>query len=213
MRPVAPIALLLASLVSITLATAAPAGAAEASVSRVALPSARLSVQPGAAAWTLRLEGAITPAVAKDLAEALQRLPAGMPLVLELDSPGGYTSAGYAMIDRLMAERAAGRHLTTRVRTGSSCESMCVGLFMAGDVRQAGSGARFMVHAPRGLNSGTVTLKSTARMIERLVALGASAEWIERVRAAGGFSGRMDYHTNAADLTREAANVVTVLAD
>jgi len=176
------------------------------------LTPARLSLlrrTDGAA--VVRMEGIITPAVGERFAALLDRLAPGEPLVVELDSPGGYTSAGYVMIDRLMQERQAGRRVTTVVRAGDTCESMCVGLFMAGEARSAAPTATFMVHAPRGLRSGTVTLRSTGRMIERLVSLGASPGWIERVKQAGGFSGRLDYRTTAAELAADNANVVNAL--
>lgn len=175
------------------------------------LPTAKVSVQEGGQATVIRIDGIITPELGDRFATVMDSLPAGRPLLLELNSPGGYTSAGYAMIDRLLAERGRGRRIATRVKGGESCESMCVGLFLAGQPRYASADAVFMVHAPRGLYSGTVTVKSTGRMIERLVDLGASAAWIERVKAQGGFSGSVDHRETAAQLVANGSNIVTDL--
>lgn len=161
--------------------------------------------------YTLRLDGVITPEVAGRFAALVDGLPAGAPLTIALRSPGGYTSAGYAMIDRVMRERAAGRRVDTRVGPGDFCESMCVGLFMAGESRLAAPDAEFMVHAPRGLKSGAVTLRSVRRMMDRLRDLGASEAWLRQVEAAGGFSGRLDYRVRAARLAEDGAGVVTAL--
>ncbi len=88
---------------------------------------------------------------------------------------------------------------------------MCVGLYLAGHPRYAAPSAEFMVHAPRMADSGHMTLRSTQTMVQRLVALGASPSWIERVTQAGGFSGGTDYRETADHLTADGANVVTEL--
>ncbi|WP_188262403.1 ATP-dependent Clp protease proteolytic subunit [Azospirillum tabaci] len=160
---------------------------------------------------TLRLDGIITPAVEQRFSEALRGVPAGQPVVVELSSPGGFTTAGYRMIDLMLAERQAGRSVATRVAGGQSCESMCVGLYLAGYPRYAAPTAEFMVHAPRLAENGRMTLRSTDQMVKRLVALGAAPAWIERVRAAGGFSGSLDYRDNADHLAAVGANIVTHL--
>ncbi|WP_353859166.1 ATP-dependent Clp protease proteolytic subunit [Azospirillum formosense] len=160
---------------------------------------------------TLRLDGIITPAVEQRFSDALRSVPAGQPVVVELSSPGGFTTAGYRMIDLMLAERQAGRAVATRVAGGQSCESMCVGLYLAGYPRYAAPTAEFMVHAPRLAENGRMTLRSTDQMVKRLVALGAAPAWIERVRAAGGFSGSLDYRDNADHLAAVGANIVTHL--
>lgn len=160
---------------------------------------------------TLRLDGIITPGVEQRFSDALRSVPAGQPVVVELSSPGGFTTAGYRMIDLMLAERQAGRSVATRVASGQSCESMCVGLYLAGYPRYAAPTAEFMVHAPRLAENGRMTLRSTDQMVKRLVALGAAPAWIERVRAAGGFSGSFDYRDRADHLAAVGANIVTHL--
>lgn len=174
-------------------------------------PDAALARSEQGDATILRVDGIITAGVEQRFAETLRALPAGRRLVVELSSPGGFTSAGYKMIDAVLAERQAGRTVATRVRSGESCESMCVGLYLAGYPRYAAPTAEFMVHAPRMAENGRMTMRSTQAMVQRLVSLGASPVWIERVTAAGGFSGTTDYRAKADRLTADGANIVTEL--
>lgn len=174
-------------------------------------PDATLAQSERDGVTVLRVDGIITPVVERRFADAVHALPARRPLVLELSSPGGFTSAGYRMIDAILAERQSGRPVATSVRGGESCESMCVGLYLAGYPRYAAPTAQFMVHAPRLAENGRMTLRATEAMVQRLVTLGASPVWISRVKAAGGFSGALDYRESAARLTAEGANIVTEL--
>ncbi|WP_377810512.1 hypothetical protein ABNQ38_33030 [Azospirillum sp. A29] len=199
-----------------------PAGSAPAAIGPVTVnpvPAAPSSEFPDAAmsrndqgdVTVLRLDGIITPGAERSFLDALHALPARRPLVIELSSPGGFTAAGYRMIDAVLAERKGGRPVATRVRDGESCESMCVGLYLAGYPRYAAPRAEFMVHAPRMAENGRMTLRSTQMMVERLVSLGASQSWIERVKAEGGFSGARDHRETADRLTADGANIVTDL--
>lgn len=174
-------------------------------------PDAMLVRVDQAGSTVLRLDGIITPGAEQRFTDALHSLPKGRPVVVELNSPGGFTTAGYRMIDLVLAERQAGRPIATRVVGGQSCESMCVGLYLAGYPRYAAPTAEFMVHAPRLAENGRMTLRSTDTMVKRLVALGASPIWIEQVKAAGGFSGNLDYRDRADHLAAVGANVVTDL--
>ena len=174
-------------------------------------PDATLVRVDQAGATLLRLDGIITPGAEQRFTDALRSLPAGKPVVVELSSPGGFTTSGYRMIDAVLAERQAGRPVATRVMDGQSCESMCVGLYLAGYPRYAAPTAEFMVHAPRQAENGRMTLRSTDVMVKRLVSLGVSPGWIERVKAAGGFSGDLDYRDRADHLAAIGANIVTDL--
>ncbi len=159
----------------------------------------------------MTVSGVITPTVAAAFVGALDAAPAGRPVLVELDSPGGFVKAGYAMIDAMLRHRAGGRRIDTLVHAGDTCESMCVGVFMAGLTRAAEPGAWFMVHAPRDDRTGTMTLRTTQGMINRLLGLGASPSWMRAVVDQGGFSGRLDYGTRAEALVAAEANVVTTL--
>lgn len=174
-------------------------------------PDAALARSEQGGVTVLRVDGIITAGAERRFAETLRDLAPQRPLVVELSSPGGFTSAGYKMIDAILAERQSGRPVATRVRGGESCESMCVGLYLAGYPRYAAPNAEFMVHAPRMAENGRMTMRSTQAMVQRLVSLGASPVWIERVKAAGGFSGAVDYREKADRLTADGANIVTDL--
>ncbi|KAA0593253.1 hypothetical protein J2848_005365 [Azospirillum lipoferum] len=174
-------------------------------------PDAEMSRNDQGDVTVLRLDGIITPGAERSFVDTLHTLPAHRPLVIELSSPGGFTAAGYRMIDAVLAERQSGRPVATRVRDGDSCESMCVGLYLAGYPRYAAPRAEFMVHAPRMAENGRMTMRSTQMMVDRLVSLGASPTWIRRVTAEGGFSGTRDYRETADRLTADGANIVTDL--
>ena len=174
-------------------------------------PDAAMSRDDQGDITILRLDGIITPGAERNFVDALRALPARRPLVIELSSPGGFTAAGYRMIDAVLAERQGGRPVATRVRDGDSCESMCVGLYLAGYPRYAAPRAEFMVHAPRMAENGRMTLRSIQMMVDRLVSLGASPAWIQRVTAEGGFSGARDYRETADRLSADGANIVTDL--
>ncbi|WP_448187438.1 hypothetical protein [Azospirillum sp. sgz301742] len=200
--------------VALALSLAGPAAADSAAVARTgapSLPDGSLTQTVSDGAAVLRIDGIITKGVEQRFSDAMQSLPRSLPVVVELASPGGFTSAGYRMIDQILAERDKGRPIATRVRGGESCESMCVGVFLAGYPRYAAPSAEFMVHAPRMAEDGRMTLRTTTTMVSRLVSLGASQGWIEQVRAAGGFSGAVDYRETADALSAEGANVVTHL--
>lgn len=175
------------------------------------LPDARIVVSGSAEGTTVRIDGVITRGVERRLDGLFAALPPNRPVTLELASPGGFTSAGHAIIDRILSERKNGRTVATRVRAGEFCESMCVGLFQAGSPRYAAPSAEFMVHAPRIHESGQVTLRASRTMMARLQSLGASPDWLAHVRDTGGFSGAEDHRETARDLVAENANIVTDL--
>lgn len=159
----------------------------------------------------VRVAGVITPGVAADFIDALDTAPAPRPVLVELDSPGGYVKAGYAMVDAMLRHRSTGRAIVTMVRRDGHCESMCFGVYMAGFPRRAEAGATFMVHAPRDARNGTMSMRTTNEMITRLVSLGTSQAWIHTVAERGGFSGRTDVYARAEELAGDGANVVTEL--
>ncbi|MBP2293417.1 ATP-dependent Clp protease proteolytic subunit [Azospirillum rugosum] len=208
-----------ALLTVLLLVLALPCAAETASIAPVPAPpadgeaglSGSLAVTMDGGRVRVALTGVITQEVAAAFIAALDAAPAGRAVLVELDSPGGFVKAGYAMIDAVLRHRAEGRRVDTLVRAGASCESMCVGVFMAGATRAAEPGAWFMVHAPRDDRTGTMTLRTTQGMINRLLGLGASAAWMKAVVEQGGFSGRLDYGLRADALVTAQANVVTTL--
>ncbi|MCW2246370.1 ATP-dependent protease ClpP protease subunit [Azospirillum fermentarium] len=185
--------------------------AADNTVPGAVFPDATLTVSEQGGGTLIRIDGIITPAVEERFVAALTAVPARRPVMVDLSSPGGFTAAGYRMIDTMLAERGNGRPLATRVGGGERCESMCVGIYLAGYPRFADPSASFMVHAPRMAEDGRMTVRTTQIMVKRLLSLGASPDWIAQVKAAGGFSGAQDYRLTAAALTAANANIVTDL--
>jgi ATP-dependent Clp protease, protease subunit len=159
----------------------------------------------------LRIDGVITRAVAHDFNDRIEALPAHRPAVIELNSPGGFTEAGHALIETIVYQRRRGRPIATAVHRHSACASMCVGIYMAGYPRYADPSAQFMVHAPRGEKTGLVRVRATAEMINRLASLGVSTRWLDHVRRRDGFSGRVDFRQSAQELVSAGANIVTSL--
>jgi ATP-dependent protease ClpP protease subunit len=75
-------------------------------------------------------------------------------IVLEFDSPGGSLSEGREVIAEI--ERMKESHeVETRIARGRICASMCVPLFLRGEVRTAHPSARFMFHEPTAVDSIT----------------------------------------------------------
>jgi len=159
----------------------------------------------------LRIEGVITNAVAHDFMNRLDAISGLRPATIELDSPGGFTKAGYAVIEAILYQRRRGRPVATIVHGNSACQSMCVGIYMAGFPRYADPSAQFMVHAPRGEKTGLVGIRATREMIDRLASLGVSPDWLKHVQRNGGFSGRVDFPQSARELVGTGANIVTRL--
>ena len=73
-------------------------------------------------------------------------------IIIELNSPGGAVAEGKRLVQLL--DRMARTHaLETRVRAGDNCLSMCVPIFLKGEMRIAAADAQFMFHEPASYNS------------------------------------------------------------
>ncbi|GEM_PF-4005451 len=67
-------------------------------------------------------------------------------LIVTLNSAGGSVAEGELMIDQLLLLRQSGVKVTTVVRNGAQCGSMCLPVFMAGQERRAGEVSAFYFH-------------------------------------------------------------------
>lgn len=90
----------------------------------------------------------IQPPMSARLAEAFDKYAdKGKRIVINLDSPGGMVEEGGAVIAEI--ERLKERvEVETHVGAHRVCASMCVPIYMAGEVRTAAPTARFMFHEP-----------------------------------------------------------------
>lgn len=136
-------------------------------------------------------------------------------VVVELRSPGGALIEGRNAIEALNSMKAT-HTVLTRVRAGETCASMCVPIFLAGDERLAGPGARFMFHEPTSVDYFTEEeakkpafekRMAAERFFERYFERSEMAPlWREKLREA--WKGR-DVWKTAEDLVAEGSNVVT----
>jgi ATP-dependent protease ClpP protease subunit len=75
----------------------------------------------------------------------------GKRIVLDLNSPGGMVDEGGAVIAEI--ERMKRTHeVETHVGRDRVCASMCVPIYLAGEVRTAAPSARFMFHEPTAVD-------------------------------------------------------------
>ena len=113
------------------------------------LGSGRLTVERDPAderTVTLHWRGAIEPPMLAKLTEALQEHRGrSNRFVLSLSSSGGSVGHGGEVI-RLLRDIRRTHRLETVVEGGGTCASMCVPVYLQGDVRRAAARARFMFH-------------------------------------------------------------------
>jgi hypothetical protein len=138
-------------------------------------------------------------------------------VVLVLDSPGGSLAHGNEVIREL---RRIGRThtLETVVQNRSICASMCVPIYLQGQVRTAAAGARFMFHEVKIVDPITnerqsQSEKQKAANTTQFLDLyfrpaGVPESWINDV--ATKMRGR-DYWRTAQQLTDEKAGIVQQL--
>ncbi len=138
-------------------------------------------------------------------------------IVIDLRSPGGALTEGRNVIDEIDRMKATHRD-DTRVGDGAFCASMCVPIFLAGEDRVAGAGARFMFHEPSSVDFYTdEKAKKPAfeqrmdadRFFERYFTRSPmNAAWRARLRED--WKGR-DVWKTGAELVAEGSGVVTRL--
>lgn len=75
-------------------------------------------------------------------------------IIIDLNSPGGSLTEGRAVVN--VIDRMKRTHLVeTRVGPGRSCLSMCVPIYLKGDVRTAAPSSRWMFHEPTAMDAVT----------------------------------------------------------
>lgn len=75
-------------------------------------------------------------------------------IIIDLNSPGGSLAEGRDVVE--LVERMKRTHLVeTRVGPGRSCLSMCVPIYLKGDVRTAAPTSRWMFHEPTAMDAVT----------------------------------------------------------
>ncbi|MEO1015700.1 MAG: ATP-dependent Clp protease proteolytic subunit [Pseudomonadota bacterium] len=163
------------------------------------------------------IEGVDVP-MARRIDEAYQRLGGEVDaFVLELHSPGGSVLEGRAVIGVL--DRVRSTHdLITVVGPGRECLSMCVPIFLSGEMRLAARDATFMFHEPTSRNVLTGARERRPAFEERRATEKFLRRYFEdspmdpvwRERLAEDWKGE-DVWKTGAELVEERAGVVTGL--
>ncbi len=164
----------------------------------------------------LRWRGKIEAPMAQRIAEAIDKnAGSASTVVLSLSSPGGALDHGAEVIGllRRIGER---QRLETVVESRSVCASMCVPVYLQGEVRQAAASARFMFHEVsfrESLSEDEVSVPDRAigRATDRFFAkyfapAGVAPEWIAKVRQD--MAGGRDIWKTARELAGENAGIV-----
>lgn len=139
--------------------------------------------------------------------------------VLVLNSNGGAIDHG-AQVIRLLNSIAETHELETSVASGRRCASMCVPVYLAGEMRTAESAARFMFHEVsfsefysdgRLEVPASATQSATDRFFERYLSVGdVNLDWLAQVRSdikSGG-----EVWKTAGELVAENSGIVQELS-
>ena len=165
-------------------------------------------------AWS----GKIAPPMREKIAAAVAEHGAGRrTVILSLNSPGGLLGYGDS-VNALLREIAATHTLETTVETGNACASMCVPVYLQGQVRSSAPRARFMFHevsqvdllrAERIETSPAERKSSTDRFLARYFkGAGVSEAWLADLRPK--MTGK-DYWRTAEQLVEEKSGIVQQL--
>jgi ATP-dependent protease ClpP protease subunit len=138
-------------------------------------------------------------------------------IVIELHSPGGAVREGEEVIR--VIERMKRTHIVdTRVGPRRSCYSMCVPIFLKGEVRTASPSSRFMFHEPTAYDYFTGERMNEPRFEKEMAArrfadryfanTGMDPDWRENLVSE--WRGK-DIWKTGRDLVDESSGVVTVL--
>ncbi|MBK9077809.1 MAG: hypothetical protein WBP38_04270 [Hyphomicrobium sp.] len=164
----------------------------------------------------LNWRGKIAAPMASRIAEAYERYQgtAGT-FVLSLSSPGGSLAHG-ADVVRLLRKIKETHRLDTVVEAGRRCASMCVPIYLQGQLRTAAESAQFMFHEVSFMEFSSkerlevpesATASATDSLFERyFVPAGVPVSWIRSVRAA--MAGGNDVWKTGRELVDEDSHIV-----
>lgn len=138
--------------------------------------------------------------------------------IINLNSPGGALLEGRFVIE--LIERMKKTHLVeTRVESGAQCLSMCVPIYLQGEVRTAAADSLWMFHEPSAYNyitgekageSDTQKREAGDRFFEKYFANSdMKPEWQERLRLA--WKGRDVWFTGAQLVETDSGIIQTIV--
>ncbi len=159
----------------------------------------------------IKLTGNIAQPLASEFFEIYKKVPRDLNVVIDLDSMGGDQNEGQKILEFIRTEKASGRKISTFVANGNRCGSMCVLLFVQGEIRNAGERSMFMFHGVTPALSNIPDEIMTNRMFNLFLDSGVTSEWLEVMKKRGVFTEPGEYWISGEELVQEKSNVVTKL--
>lgn len=159
--------------------------------------------------YAIEIEGGIGVVTADEFNEAMDSIPEGEKVVLNLDSRGGYNAVADEMEARILQERAQGRRIDTWVQPGSECGSICVFLFMLGENRRASGATTWYFHPVTDVYTNAPVPDLTRELLQRLESLGVSGEFLNYLEEQGVFTTPGQYWLTGFELMQLGSNIIT----
>lgn len=172
--------------------------------------------EPETSTLYLRWRGKIDSPMAQRIGEALDKHGGDASrVVLSLSSPGGSLEHGAEVI-RLLQRIGGGRSFETVVEGRGICASMCVPVYLQGQLRRASGNARFMFHEVsfrESFSDGKIDVperaigRATDRFFTRyFLPAGVPEDWVRQIRRD--ITGGADVWKSAGELVDERAGIV-----
>lgn len=114
--------------------------------SGIASQTPGLTIKQDARQVVLKWNGPIAEPMLERFLQAFRDLEDDeRPIVISLNSPGGFVQHGREIMG-LIHKQQRNHTIATMVEAGNSCASMCVPIYLVGEMRMAHPGAKFMFH-------------------------------------------------------------------
>lgn len=167
----------------------------------------------GKPVYVIKITGPIAYPMDEEFLEATKQMTDPQrPLWIDLDSPGGSSDRGDTIIKVIRNEIAKGREIVTTVENGHTCASMCVPIYVQGQIRWAGEGTLFMFHG--ATQQGVSNIPNAARtreVMQYFYDAGVDATWMQSLIDSGVFSTPGAYWTTGKALHEEKTKIITHL--
>lgn len=131
-----------------------------------------------------------------------------------LNSGGGQSAEGWKMIELLEEQKQKGAHITTMVKNGNICGSLCVPIYVQGHVRKAGTASSFMFHSASKSFAGLFSVMNLPAENEKVSRIflkaGVSKKWLDRLLAEEKIFESAEYYwISGRELFDEKSGIVT----
>lgn len=162
-------------------------------------------------ATAIQLKGGIAPPLAEEIEAIFNEIEPGQKIILDLNSPGGYTSEGYKIIEIIDSQRSK-HQIDSYVANGAVCASMCVPIYVQGQEKVAGPASAFMLHGVSTWYSNSLQPEETERYVNALLERNVSSQFIQSLKLLGVFAISADYWANGQKLFDERTGIVDKLS-